>query len=82
METHEQIEVDLDNVVEYIVSRGMACSVYGSQFLLEALYKAKRGDVALDYLVDSSERSWVNMIREGSTISMEAWGNKFKPNQD
>src|SRR5690606_16459474 len=23
-----------------------------------------------------------NMIREGSTITMEAWGNKFKPNQD
>ena len=72
----------LDNVVEYVISRGMACGVYGAQFLLEALYKAKRGDIALNYLVNSSERSWVNMMREGSTISMEAWGNKFKPNQD
>lgn len=72
----------VDNVADYIISRGMTCSVYGAQFLLEALYKAKRGEVALNYLVNSSERSWVNMIREGSTISMEAWGNKFKPNQD
>lgn len=72
----------VDNVADYMISRGMACSVYGAQFLLEALYKAKRGDVALNYLVNTSIRSWVNMMRDGSTISMEAWGNKFKPNQD
>lgn len=72
----------VDSVADYIISRGMACSVYGAQFLLEALYKAKRGNTALNYLVSTSERSWVNMMREGATISMEAWGNKFKPNQD
>ncbi len=27
-------------------------------------------------------RSWANMLRVGSTITLEAWDNKFKPNQD
>lgn len=72
----------IKGVADFVVSRGMSCSVYGSQFLLEALYNAGRADVALDYLTSDSKRSWRNMIREGSTISMEAWGNEFKPDQD
>ena len=71
-----------DGVVDYIISRGVVCSVYGSQFLMEALYAAGRGEVAFDYLVSDGKRSWRNMMREGSTISMEAWGNEFKPDQD
>lgn len=71
-----------NNVADYVISRGVVCSVYGSQFLMEALYAAGRGDVAFDYLVSDGKRSWRNMMREGSTISMEAWGNEFKPDQD
>ena len=33
-------------------------------------------------LTSKGERSWVNMMREGSTISLEAWGQKYKPNLD
>ena len=60
----------------------MACSVYGSQFLLDALYDAHEAEYALQLLTSVSERSWYNMIRSGSTITMEAWDNKYKPNQD
>ena len=69
-------------VTEFIKSRGMACSVYGSQFLLDALYDAHEAEYALQLLTSVSERSWYNMIRSGSTITMEAWDNKYKPNQD
>lgn len=72
----------IDKVADFVVSRGVSCSVYGAQFLLEALYKARRADVALDYMTSQTERSWYNMIKEGSTISMEAWGNKYKIDQD
>lgn len=72
----------IKGVADYVISRGVVCSVYGSQFLMEALYAAGRGDVAFDYLVSDGKRSWRNMMREGSTISMEAWGNEFKPDQD
>ena len=73
---------NVKSVADFVCSRGMACSVYGSQWLMEALYASGRAGVALDYLTSDGKRSWRNMIREGSTISMEAWGNEFKPNQD
>ena len=69
-------------VTEFIVSRGMACSVYGAQFLLEALYEGGSEEEALDLMTSRSLRSWYNMIRCGSTITLEAWDDSFKPNQD
>ena len=75
-------EKEHKTVVDFIRSRDMACSVYGAQFLLDALYDAGAADHALKLLTSDTERSWYNMIRVGSTISLEAWDNKFKPNQD
>ncbi|MEM9525460.1 MAG: sulfatase-like hydrolase/transferase [Bacteroidota bacterium] len=71
------------SVGEYIKSRGMACSVYGAQYLMEALYEAGMEDYGLQMMADTiGDRNWYNMIREGSTVSMEAWGFKYKPNLD
>ena len=39
-------------------------------------------DYALELLTDQSDRSWYNMIRIGSTITLEAWDMKYKPNAD
>lgn len=75
-------EKNIESVRRFIRSRGMACSVYGAQFLLEALYNANDADYGLQLLTSTGERSWYNMIRKGSTITMEAWDNKYKPNQD
>jgi alpha-L-rhamnosidase len=69
-------------VLDFVKSRGMACSVYGSQFLLDAIYNAGGGDYGLSLLTSKTDRSWYNMIRVGSTITLEAWDNKYKPNQD
>ena len=33
-------------------------------------------------MTDNSRRSWLNMLRLGSTISLEAWDDIYKPNQD
>ncbi|RNL82494.1 alpha-L-rhamnosidase [Sinomicrobium pectinilyticum] len=71
-----------NNVVDFIKSRGMACSVYGAQYLLEGLYNANEADYALDLLTSDSDRSWYNMIKAGSTITLEAWDMKYKPNAD
>ena len=75
-------EKQIDSVLEFIRSRGMACSVYGSQFLLDAIYNAHDAGYGLQLLTSTGERSWYNMIRVGSTITLEAWDNKYKPNQD
>lgn len=73
---------DHKSVADFIRSRGMACSVYGSQFLMDAVYDGGDDQYGLSLLASQQERSWYNMIRAGSTIAMEAWDNKYKPNQD
>jgi len=35
-------------IAAFVKSRGMACSVYGAQYLLEALYNAGEGAYALE----------------------------------
>ena len=69
-------------VVDFIKSKGMACSVYGAQYLLEGLFLAGEEEAAIALMTSDSPRSWVNMMREGSTITMEAWGEAYKSNLD
>lgn len=69
-------------VLAFIHSRGMACSVYGAQFLLDALYKVNDQAYAQQLLTSMEKRSWFNMLREGASMTMESWGQEYKPNQD
>ncbi|WP_215223969.1 sulfatase-like hydrolase/transferase [Echinicola shivajiensis] len=71
-----------ESVLKFIQSRGMACSVYGAQYLMDGLYNAGAEDYALELLTDTSDRSWYNMIRVGSTITLEAWDYRYKNNLD
>jgi alpha-L-rhamnosidase len=69
-------------VAEFVKSRGMACSVYGAQYLLEALYRAGEAPAALALMTSESDRGWLHMIDLGATITLEAWDSKYKPNLD
>ena len=71
-----------ESVIAHIKTRGMACSVYGAQYLLEALYNAGEDAYALELMTATHDRSWYNMIRIGSTITLEAWDMKYKVNAD
>lgn len=75
-------QAQMERVCQHIQSRGMACSVYGAQFLLDALFDAGMDEYALSLLCGTGLRSWYNMIRVGSTVTLEAWDAKFKPNLD
>jgi hypothetical protein len=69
--------------VEFMRRKGPCCSVYAVQFLLEALYRAGAADDALALMTATSERSWAHWIYDvDSTITLEAWDDRFKPNQD
>jgi len=70
------------SVIEFIKSRGMACSVYGAQYLLEALFKEGEAVYAIDLMTAQHDRSWPHMIELGSTITLEAWDMKYKNNLD
>ena len=67
-------------VADFVQSRGMACSVYGAQFLLESLYLAGRSDYALSLMTAHTTRSWYHMMDLGSTMTLEAWDPSVKPN--
>lgn len=74
---------NIRQVVSFVRSRGMACSVYGAQYLLEALYQHGEADYALQLLSSTEgDRTWWNMIKAGSTMTLEAWDIKYKPNLD
>lgn len=67
-------------ILDFVQSRGMACSVYGAQYLLEALYENGRADYALSLMTAHNNRSWWHMIEQGSTMTLEAWNPRAKPN--
>ncbi len=67
-------------LLEYIKSKGMACSPYGAPYLFDALYELGADDYAFELLTSETDRSWMNMIRIGATITAEAWDLKYKRN--
>jgi hypothetical protein len=70
------------SMLNYMHTRGMACSISGALVLLEALYAHHDAAYALELLTSTSDRSWYNTIRIGSTLTIEAWDNKYKSDLD
>ena len=69
-----------EEILRMIREKGLACGVQFSYFVLKAC--AMLGDYGLEYalVVNDSEHSWVNMLREGATTLFEAWGKDQKWN--
>ncbi len=74
-------------VVNYLHSRiaaneGMPASVYGAEYLLQALFQSGDADTAIDLMATNGPRGWLNMIHMGSTLTTEAWSFTDKKNLD
>lgn len=76
----------LDNDVrarlgDTLATGGMRMSVYGAQFLLDALFRLGRSDAALALLTSTDTNSWLHMLDTlKATIVAEAWDPALKPN--
>jgi hypothetical protein len=70
------------DVATWLVNRGIVCSVYAAQYLMEALFENGAGAEALALMTAAGDRSWRHMVDSGTTITWEAWDQKYKPNQD
>ena len=68
--------------VEWLSARGMKCSVYAAQYLLEGLFKYGGDEQAIELILAPTDRSWRHMIESGTTMTWEAWDQKYKTNQD
>jgi len=75
-------DVHRAQAARWLVARGMRCSVYAAQYLLEALFENGEGPAALGLMIAPGDRSWRHMVESGATITWEAWDHKYKPNQD
>ena len=71
-----------DEMRHILLDKGMSCSVFTSQFLLEYCFDNGLSDHAYKLLLSKDLRSWNNMLAKGATMAMEAWDNSLKPNQD
>ncbi len=73
-------EKNYPEIKEFLISRGMACSPGMSMYLFNALYKMGAEDYSLELITNETDRSWMNMIRFGTTVTSEAWDLKYKQN--
>lgn len=64
-----------------LAAGGMKVSVYGAQFLLDALFRLGRSDAALALLTSKATNSWLHMLDDlKATIVTEAWDPSLKSN--
>lgn len=75
-------ESNRQNIVEWLSNRGMRCSVYAAQYLLEGLFRNGADRQAVQLITADTNRSWRHMLNSGTTITWEAWDEQFKPNLD
>jgi alpha-L-rhamnosidase len=69
-------------VTAFVLKRKMACSVYAAQYLLEGLFMNDASTEAISLITAANDRSWKHMVESGTTITWEAWDQKYKSNQD
>jgi hypothetical protein len=70
------------HIAQWLGKRGMKCSVYAAQYLLESLFENNESTRAIVLMTEPGDRSWRHMVESGTTITWEAWDQSYKSNQD
>ena len=70
------------HIAQWLGESGMKCSVYAAQYLLEGLFENGAAQQAIALMTAPGDRSWRHMVESGTTITWEAWDQRYKSNQD
>ncbi|MCC6423076.1 MAG: family 78 glycoside hydrolase catalytic domain [Phycisphaerales bacterium] len=70
----------VENCLQFIVNKGMSCSIFTAQYLLETLFQNGQDRHAVDLMTRDDGRSWLHMIHQGATVTCESWLADDKPN--
>jgi alpha-L-rhamnosidase len=70
----------IGRAADYVAGRGIVCSVFCANFLIQGLYNAGRGADAVRLMTSTGTRSWRHMIALGAGSPMEAWDPSLKSN--
>lgn len=66
-------------LIDFIAAKKLtSMGVYMAYFALAALKQA--GELSLCERLATDEGAWLNMLREGATVTFEAWGKEQKWN--
>ena len=66
-------EERVDTVIDYVDNCGMNCSLYSAFYYLETLFRYGKSQNAYSYLVRDGQDSWIDMIKNGLTLTSEYW---------
>lgn len=69
-----------DPLIKLQKEKRVSCGAYFAFFLLKGLYNVGEYGFAYELMTSHEERSWFNMLKEGATTCMEAWGADQKTN--
>ena len=67
-------------VRDLIMEKGLNCGVMTSFYVLKGLARYGYHKEVYELLVNETEHGWINMVRDGGTTCMEAWGKMQKDN--
>ncbi len=67
-------------IIDMLRQKRLNCNAGFAFFVIEGLFKIGEYELACDLLNGKDEHSWYNMVKEGATALMEAWGADQKWN--
>ena len=73
-------EESRDTIRDLIMEKGLCCGVMLSYFLLKGLARNGYWEEMYQLLVNDTEHGWLQMLRDGATTCLEAWGKEQKWN--
>ncbi len=73
-------EESIPEIIKMIEEKKLNCGVYISYFLLKALCKNNRHDLAFDLITSDDRFSWGTMLKQGATTCFEVWDKEYKWN--
>lgn len=70
----------IPEIIKMIEEKRLNCGVYIAYFLLKALCKNGREDLALELMLSDDRFSWGTMIKQGASTCFEVWDKEYKWN--
>lgn len=69
-----------ESIFDFIKGKGLSCGVYIASYVIEACFKEGNPELGWNLLMNDTEYSWKEMLRNGATACLEVWKPEMKVN--
>ncbi len=73
-------EESIPEIIKMVEEKRLNCGVYIAYFLLKALCRNGRKDLAIELILSDHRFSWGTMLKQGATTCFEVWDKEYKWN--